>query len=51
MFGIANKKTEIEEKKKQKEQKINQIIEKNKDKLVSAIRRIESLTAILMLEN
>ena len=39
---IANKKTEIEEKKKQKEQEINQIIEKNKDKLVSAIRRIES---------
>ena len=33
---------EIEEKKKQKEQEINQIIEKNKDKLVSAIRRIES---------
>lgn len=39
---IANKKAEIEEKKKQKEQEINQIIEKNKDKLVSAIRRIES---------
>ena len=42
VWEIANKKTEIEEKKKQKEQEINQIIEKNKDKLVSAIRRIES---------